>query len=159
MAAIVQSPHVCQLRKSCAVPDSPVKFSGPVRCTRGAPPLGLTLSGQLPPGDPRPATVAFSALAPADLPDVLTDALIEPLGGAQYRLSDARRSWLIESPSVHLHRDVGAAFYRAIPPRPAPRLRRLFFRVVLWLAASHRGVALLMRLRGRRNAGDISGAG
>jgi hypothetical protein len=146
------------MRKSCAVPES-FRFSGPVHCRRGTPPLGLTLSGQLSGPRPQPATLSFSAPAPAGLPDTLVDASVESLGGTQYRISAAQHAWLIEAPAVHVHRDVGADFYRAIPPRPAPFGKRLFWRVVLWLAASHRGIALLRRLRGRRDADEISGGG
>jgi hypothetical protein len=140
------------------VPDAWVRFAGPVRCLRGTPPLGLTLSGQMC-GDPAgPGTLTFSALAPADLPGTLADARIESLSGSRYRISAAGGEWLIEAASVHVHRDVGAAFYRAIPPRPLPWRKRIFWRVVLWLAATHRGMAFLRRLR-RRSQPEISGGG
>jgi hypothetical protein len=48
---------------------------------------------------------------------------------------------------VHLHRDLAAQFYRAIPPRPAPWAKRVFWRLVLGLAASRAGLALLRALR------------
>jgi len=73
--------------------------------------------------------------------------VVDDLGGAQYRIGAEQREWLIASPAVHLHRDLGAQFYRAIPPRPAPWAKRVFWRVVLSLAASRAGLALLRALR------------
>jgi hypothetical protein len=136
-----------------------VGFAGPVRCLRGVAPLALTLSGQMRGSPPGHGTVVFNGPAPADLPDTLTDARIEPVSGSQYRLTAGAQQWLIEARSIHVHRDVGKAFYRAIPPRPAPWRRRIFFRTVLWLAASHRGMALLRRLRAGRRTKEESGGG
>jgi hypothetical protein len=48
---------------------------------------------------------------------------------------------------VHLHREIAPQFYRAIPPRPAPWAKRVFWRMVLALAASRAGLALLRALR------------
>lgn len=136
-----------------------IGFAGPVRCVRGAAPLALTLSGQMRASPPGPGTVIFNGTVPADLPDTLSDARIEALSATQFRLTAGTREWLIEAASIHVHRDVGKAFYRAIPPRPAPWRRRIFLRLALWLAASHRGMALLRRLRGHRRTSEESGGG
>ncbi len=48
---------------------------------------------------------------------------------------------------MHLHREIAAQFYRAIPPRPVPLLKRWFWRVVLALATSRAGLAALRVLR------------
>jgi hypothetical protein len=48
---------------------------------------------------------------------------------------------------VHLHRDVAPPFYRALPPRPVPPGKRLFWRLVLALAASRAGLSILRSLR------------
>jgi hypothetical protein len=130
------------------MPDPFVIFHGPVSCLRGAAPLGLTLVGETP-GHPGERTaLAFSAAAPADLPAALEGgAEVERLGANRYRIRSAPREWLIEAAAVHLHRDVAAPFYRAIPPRRVPFGKRLFWKVVLALAASRAGLALLRALR------------
>lgn len=129
------------------MPDPIVSFRGPVSCLRGAAPLGLTLVGETP-GHPGERTaLAFSAAAPAAFPATLEDAVVDRVGTGQYRVTSAPREWLIAATAVHLHRDVGARFYRAIPPRRVPLTKRLFLRVVLALAASRTGLALLRTLR------------
>ena len=122
-------------------------FRGTVQCCRAATVPGLTLRGSTTEAPGEPTALAFSAAAPADLPDTLADAVVDHLGGAQYRIGDATRAWLIAAPAVHLHREIAAQFYRAIPPRPAPWAKRVFWRVVLSLAASRAGLALLRALR------------
>jgi hypothetical protein len=164
MAGIVQSPTCPEPAKSHLLPAAArvaelrASFAGPVRCTPAPDPLGLTLTGQLQGTPPGPGLVAFHGAAPADIPATLTDVRVEQLARSRYRIAAQAREWLIEAQALHVHRDVGEAFCRAIPPRPVPWRRRLFWRVVLWLAASHRGMALLRRLRGRREP-QISGGG
>ena len=129
------------------MPEPVAHFRGPVSCLRGSAPLGLTLIGETP-GHPGERTaLAFSAPAPADFPAALEGAVIERVGAQQYRITSAPREWLIAAPAVHLHRDIGARFYRAIPPRRVPLRKRLFWRVVLALAASRAGLVLLRTLR------------
>jgi hypothetical protein len=50
------------------------------------------------------------------------------------------------------HRDVRAALLAAIPPRPAPLAKRVFWRLVLAIARVAPGRALLLQLR-RRSGG------
>jgi hypothetical protein len=124
------------------------RFRGAVSCAREARgPLGLTLTGRTadPPGEA--LELAFAAAAPGDLPGQLEDALIERTGPGRYRIASGARSWTFAARSVHLHRDVAPAFYRAIPPRPAPLVRRLVFGAMLRLAASRAGIALVRALR------------
>ena len=128
------------------MPEVLVHFSGPVRCTRGAPPLSLCLSGSAG-TPPEHAVLAFSATALPELPEALSDALVERLEGQRYRIVSGGESWPIEARAAHLHFTVAAPFYRAIPPRRVPLRRRLLFRVLLGLAASRTGFALLRRLR------------
>jgi hypothetical protein len=131
------------------MPERLATFSGPVHCesSAGVPRLTLTGSSTLEaPGEP--TTLAFTASAPADLPATLADPVaVDDLGGAHYRISAGRREWRIDSKAVHLHREVAAQFYRAIPPRPAPWPKRVFWRMVLALAATRAGLALLKALR------------
>jgi hypothetical protein len=129
------------------MPEPLVAFRGRVTCTRTAGVPVLTLSGTSaqPPGGE--AALAFSASAVPELPDTLQDASVEPLGGGRYRIVSAPREWLISASAAHLHREIAAQFYRAIPPRPVPWRKRLFWRVVLTLAASRAGLAALRALR------------
>jgi len=51
--------------------------------------------------------------------------LVEHLGANQYRIASPPREWVIAAAAVHLHREIAAQFYRAIPPPgccgPRPR--------------------------------------
>ena len=128
------------------MPERLATFSGVVHCRHAHTVPGLTLSGSTTEAE-EPTALAFSATAPVDLPATLQDAVVDYLGGADYRIGAGQREWLITSPAVHLHRGIAAQFYRAIPPRPAPWAKRMFWRVVLSLAASRAGLALLRALR------------
>ena len=123
-------------------------FGGEVSCDRARQgPLGLTLTG---PAADRPEemlTAAFAGRAPADLPEFLTDAIVIAVDGRHYRISRPPGDWRVEADAVFVHRDVGAAFYRAIPPRPATLGKRLLWTLLLWLAASGAGRPLLLALR------------
>jgi hypothetical protein len=46
------------------------------------------------------------------------------------------------------HRDVRAAVFAAVPQRRAPLAKRLFWRLVLFLARFPAGLKLLQKLRG-----------
>jgi hypothetical protein len=122
-------------------------FRGEVHCERMVAVPGLTLRGTSAEPPAEPTALAFSGFAPADLPDTLVDARVEHLGGGQYRIAELARSWLIAASAVHLHREVAAQFYHAIPPRRAPWAKRMFWRTVLALGASRMGLKLLRALR------------
>ena len=125
------------------------RFTGAVSCTRRADgPLSLTLAGRTAEHPGEELQLDFAGAAPADLPGRLEDALIENEGAGRYRITSGARSWTVAARSLHSHRDVAPAFYRAIPPRPAPLLRRLVFGAMLGLARSRAGIALLKALRG-----------
>jgi hypothetical protein len=129
------------------MPELLASFRGPVSCRTAAGVPGLTLSGDTAEAPGEPTALAFSAAAPAQFPDRLENARVERLGPGRYRISSPPREWLIDAPAVHVHREIAAQFYRAIPPRPAPRWKRFLWRVVLALAASRTGLALLRALR------------
>jgi hypothetical protein len=124
------------------------RFRGAVRCAR-APhgPLGLTLTGRTAEHPGEEVRLAFAGTAPADLPERLEDAVVERGSPGEYRIASATRSWPVAASSVHLHREVADGFYRAIPPRPAPLVRRMLFRVMLGIAASRLGIALVRAVR------------
>ena len=124
------------------------RFSGAVRCARSSHgPLGLTLTGRAADAAGEEIEVAFAGAAPADLPERLEDAVIVRAGRGEYRIASAARVWTLAARSVHVHREVAAAFYRAIPPRPAPLGRRLLYGLMIALARSRAGIALIRALR------------
>jgi len=129
------------------MPEPLVSFRGAVRCRRAPGPLGLTLIGATPERPGETTALAFSATAPDGFPEALEDAVVERLGANQYRIYSAPREWVIAATAVHLHREIAAQFYRAIPPRPVPPSRRWLWRIVLALAATRAGLAVLRALR------------
>jgi hypothetical protein len=129
------------------MPERLVNFRGSVACHRDDSVPGLTLIGTTTTPCAQHAALAFSAAAPADLPATLEDVEVEYLGGSEYRIATAARSWTLSASAVHLHSEIAPQFYRAIPPRPAPWSKRVFWRAVLALAASRAGLALLRALR------------
>jgi hypothetical protein len=125
-----------------------VAFRGGVSCRRDSSgPLGLTLIGWTADHPEERISVAFSGRAPETLPEVLEDPTVYRIDDRRYRIASTPREWLIEATAVHVHRELAAAFYRAIPPRAAPWTKRFFWRVVLALAASSCGKRLLLALR------------
>ncbi len=123
-----------------------IHFRGWISCRRdGEGPLGLILVGRATQHRREEAVqVAFSCAAPVDIPEALEEAHLEFLGGQRYRLTSGDKSWTLEGP-IHVHREVAGAFYKAIPPRPVPWGKRLFWRVMLRLASHPLGRRLLLR--------------
>jgi hypothetical protein len=132
---------------TAAPPPLLAAFRGPVICRRTADALVLTGAAADSPGE----ILILTFIRPADAgpSGPLADAAVLALGGRRYRLGSASREWIVEAASVHLHRDVGEAFHRAVPPRPAPLGKRVFWRIVLALAATRAGKRLLLALRRR----------
>jgi len=130
-----------------AVSEHRVAFVGSVRCVRGAAPLGLILAGTLRTHPREAASLAFAGAAPADCPEALQDAEVERVAPGFYELRSGGRRWQIAASATHLHRRVAQAFYAALPPKPVPLGKRLFWRAVLALAASGAGLKLLRALR------------
>lgn len=122
-------------------------FAGAVRCLHGSGPLGLTLSGTARGHEATRTDLAFSGRAPMGLPATLADAVIEQRGAGEYRIVSREGTWTVAATAAHLRREVADEFYRALPPRPAPAAKRLLWWVVLALAGSRGGLALLRTLR------------
>lgn len=120
-------------------------FRAPVCCRRSAQAVTLTGAAADPAGEPLILTLITSTAA--DLPGSLGDVTVVAVAEHRYRIASASRSWVVEATSVHLHHDVGDAFYRAIPPRPVPLKKRLFWAAVLALASTRAGKRLLLSLR------------
>ena len=123
-------------------------FRGGVSCRREAQgPLGLTLIGWTWDHSEEKVSLAFSGCAPDGLPEVLEDPTVDEIAPGKYRIASAPLEWIVEARAIHLHREIATTFYRAIPPRPVPWSKRLFFRLVLGMAASSWGKRLLLALR------------
>lgn len=130
------------------MPDRVVKFRGGVSCRRDSSgPLGLTLIGWTTEHPDERVSLAFSGRAPDTLPEVLEDPTVDCVGQGKYRIATGPREWTIEVTALHLHREVAVPFYEAIPPRTVPWSKRLFWGLVLGLAASSWGKRLLLALR------------
>jgi hypothetical protein len=123
------------------------RFRGWISCRRdGEGPLGLILVGRTEDHPDEAVQMAFACPAPVDMPEALEDVTVERLSAAEYRVTSGDRSWTLPSPA-HLHREVSGPFYRALPPRPVPWRKRLFWRVLLGLASRPLGRRLLLRGR------------
>ena len=115
---------------------APIQFRGWIACRRdGEGPLGLILIGATTDQPGEVAQLAFSATAPADFPDALEDARVEQLDARRYRIVSGSKEWSIDG-VMHLHREVGKAFFKVLPPRAVPWQKRLFWRMALALAAN-----------------------
>jgi hypothetical protein len=128
--------------------DEPVlRFAGRVRVVASASgPLGLTLIGRVASGE-----VVHLALRcpPADLPAELEAPELWKCGAEGYRLSAVGRTLRLAPSAVFIHRDVGPAFYRAVPPHPVPWRKRLLWRALLGLIATPLGRWWLARRAAR----------
>lgn len=120
-----------------------MRFAGSVECRRSGGAASITLVGRDAAGEP--VHLALLAPAPADLPPRLDAASVECLEAQRYRISADGRAWTVVAPRAYLHYDVSEAFYRAVPPRPVPLAKRLFWRLVLSAAATRAGRRWLAR--------------
>lgn len=128
-------------------PQSLAAFRGPVACRRSR--NALTLIGAAADSADDVLILTFIASAIPGVPDSLTAATVRTLDERRYRISCGSHDWIVEATTVHVHRDVGGAFYRAIPPRVAPLRKRFLWRVVLALAGTRAGKRLLLSVRRR----------
>lgn len=121
-----------------------LSFAGSLECRRSPVLPGVTLIGRTAEGDALLASL-FGAV-PDDLPPRLEDAQLEQEDAAHYRLSSGARTWRLPA-RLFLHRDLSSAFYRALPPRPVPLAKRLFWQGVLAMARTRLGDWWLARSR------------
>jgi len=130
-------------------PQAVVQFSGPIECRRdGCGPLGLILSGHTVRHPQQLTHLSFAGAAPADLPSLLEDADVTRVGDESYCIKSGVRSWTLSARAVHLHREVAREFYEIVPGEPVRWTQRLFWRIVLALAATSAGRWLLGVWRG-----------
>jgi hypothetical protein len=122
------------------------RFSDAVQCRtdRGGP-LGLTLIGY---EGAVPVQVSFVCAPPADWPERLEGAVVVREAPTHFRITEAHDARMLEASGVFVHRDVGRIVESVVPSRPAPLTKRLFWRVVLALAATSPGRRALRALRG-----------
>lgn len=125
-------------------PAQILRFKGPVRRVNGPGRDGVTLLGQLL-DESVPAQLSLMGGAGAALPAQLEDLAVELQAPTQLLLRSGSREWQLHCQTWQLHRDVGAAFYAAVPPRPTPWIRRLSWRLLLGIAATAPGRRLLSR--------------
>jgi hypothetical protein len=92
-----------------------------------------------------PAQLSLICREAPKLPANLDDATFETLAAPDILLRSGSESWRIPCRTWQLHRDVGAMFYAAIPPRRTPRIRRLTWRLLLGIASTAPGKWLLSR--------------
>jgi hypothetical protein len=130
-----------------------LRFAGPVSSVPGPGRGGITLLGRLAEADGSlsPAQLSLIGQQLQELPAVLNDVTVEALTAPQMLLRSGAREWRIACTTWQLHRDAGAMFYAAIPPRVAPWTRRLAWRLLLGTAATAPGQWLLARRSGARH--------
>jgi len=122
-------------------------FRGPVACRRAG--NALTLAGAAADSADDILILSFIAAAAPEMPGSLAAATVCALDEQHYRIAAGSRDWTVAAMSVHVHRDIGGTFYRAIPPRAVPLGKRLFWRTVLALAGTRAGKRLLSAARRR----------
>jgi hypothetical protein len=140
----VTDSRVIELRS----PRPVAAFRGSVLCRRTH--CALILTGSAADSGRERLILTFITSSLADLPELpasLIDPAVLALDAGRYRISSGPRDWVFEATSVHLHRDIGDAFHRAVPSRPAPLKKRLFWRVVLALAHLSVGKRVLLAIR------------
>jgi len=114
-----------------------MKVTGRLACRRtDGPVCVVTVVGRDDLGEPVYLTLVGAA--PRGLPDCIVAATVDTSEEPRYRIHDGSESWSMEG-QRYLHRDVAAAFYAAVPPRPPSLAKRLFWRMVLAGAASRVG--------------------
>ncbi len=129
------------------MPTTILRFVGTVKWVPGPGRGGITLLGQLAETDGTATAAQLSLICqmPQQFPATLDDVTFEASTAPQIVLRSAAREWRIACATWQLHRDVGAMFYAAVPPRVAPWTRRLAWRVLLGTAATAPGQWLLLR--------------
>jgi hypothetical protein len=124
------------------------EFVGPVHCRAEAGAVGLVLSGQERSGA-TPLELLFTAPRPVALPTIISDMDVYQLEPGRWRLRAHGGSWTLEARALAVHRDVGAAFFAAVPPPPLTARARLGWSLLLALARVPGAVRLLQHLRSR----------
>jgi hypothetical protein len=124
------------------------EFAGPVYSRREAGAVGLVLWGQERAGG-APLELLFAAPQPVELPTIISDIDVFQLEPGRWRLRAHGGSWTLQARSLSVHRDVGAAFFGAVPPPPLRTGVRVGWSLLLTLARIPGAVRLLQFMRSR----------
>jgi hypothetical protein len=126
-------------------PSQLLCFDGPVQWVPGPGAAGLTLLGNLveADGSSTAAQLSLSGVAPLQTPTMAADVSVEALAAQELLLRSGGREWRVRCTTWQLHRDFGATFFKAVPPRPTPWTRRFGWRVLLGIAGTAPGRWLL----------------
>jgi hypothetical protein len=130
-------------------PSPIVRFEGPVTWVPGPGSAGITLLGRIQESRATAAQLSLIGTQAVTLPVSLVDVTVESSSPVAVLLRSGSREWRIACSTWQLHRDVGVAFYAAIPPRPTPWIRRVTWRVLLGVAATVPGRWLLAKKSNR----------
>ena len=130
-------------------PSPIVRFAGPVTWVPGPGTAGITLLGRIDEARSTAAQLSLIGTQAVTLPATLVDVTVENSSPVAVLLRSGSREWRIACRTWQLHRDVGVAFYAAIPPRPTPWIRRFTWRVLLGVAATAPGRWLLAKKSNR----------
>jgi hypothetical protein len=87
--------------------------------------------------------LSLAGAGPADFPQTLENAAVFRASEESYCITSGARSWTVSARAAHLHREVAREFYQALPAQPVSWTQRLFWRIVLALAATSAGRRLL----------------
>jgi hypothetical protein len=117
-----------------------LRFEGPVECRCDPAASGLTLSGRSGSGL---VHVTLVGTPPPDFPARLESPVLERIADHEYRIASGGDSRTVRARRVFVHCDAREVFCAAVPARPAPLVKRLFWRALLAFAASAPGRRLL----------------
>ncbi len=124
------------------------EFSGPVHCRRELEPAALVLAGAERAGGV-PLELRFMAPGPDSLPAIVSDIDVYRLGTGEWKLRAHGGAWTVRARALLVHRDVGRAFYTALPPPRVPWRARLGWSLLLGLARLPGAARLIGYLRAR----------
>lgn len=129
-------------------PSQILRFNGPVTWLAGPGRAGITLVGKIVEADGSTTTaqLSLSCRDTPQLPPSLDEVTFEALTAPEMLLRSGAQEWRLRGNTWQLHRDVGAMFYAAVPPRTTPWSRKFSWSVLLGLAAIGPGRWLLGRL-------------
>jgi hypothetical protein len=124
------------------------EFAGPVECRREPGAIGLVLTGYDRAGG-APLQLQFVGPEPEELPAIVSDIDVFELEPGHWRLRAHGGLWTLRARDVLVHRDVGAAFYAALPPPPLKLGVRIGWSLLLTLVRIPGAVRVLQFLRSR----------